>query len=93
MATPSKATARPKTSTASAKKPPRVAPSRAARPKAPGLITGDITPEMRHQMIAEAAYLRAEQRGFTPGDPLDDWLNAEREVDRLLNDRAAPITQ
>lgn len=35
----------------------------------------------RGQMIAEAAYFRAEQRGFMPGDELGDWLQAEAEVD------------
>jgi hypothetical protein len=32
-------------------------------------------------MIADAAYFRAEQRGFQGGDPLRDWLQAEAEVD------------
>ena len=35
-------------------------------------------------MIAEAAYLRAEKRGFTGGDPVRDWMEAEREVDAHL---------
>jgi hypothetical protein len=35
----------------------------------------------REQRIAEAAYWRAERRGFEPGHELDDWLEAEREVD------------
>lgn len=35
----------------------------------------------RHARIAEAAYRRAEQRGFAPGYELEDWLAAEREVD------------
>ena len=30
--------------------------------------------------IAEAAYFMAMQRGFTDGDPLQDWLEAERRV-------------
>jgi Protein of unknown function (DUF2934) len=38
----------------------------------------------RQAMIAEAAYYRAEARSFDPGHELDDWLDAEREVDRLL---------
>ena len=92
MTTTSKATARAKT-TVTTKKPPRATPSRATEAPARPLITGEITPQLRHQMIAEAAYIRAEQRGFDAGDPMDDWLQAEREVDRLLNDRAAPITQ
>jgi hypothetical protein len=30
-------------------------------------------------MIAEAAYYRAEKRGFQPGNDFLDWLEAERE--------------
>jgi hypothetical protein len=33
-------------------------------------------------MIAEAAYYRAEQRGFAPGGEFEDWLAAEAEVTR-----------
>ena len=53
----------------------------------PADIPGDseaITPETRRQMIALAAYFRAEQRGFAPGDPVADWLDAEREIDERL---------
>lgn len=35
----------------------------------------------RQQRIAEAAYWRAERRGFKPGHELEDWLDAEREID------------
>jgi hypothetical protein len=35
-------------------------------------------------MIREAAYLRAEKRGFTPGQELDDWLQAEQECRERL---------
>jgi Protein of unknown function (DUF2934) len=38
----------------------------------------------RHTLIAEAAYRRAEQRGFEPGDDWQDWFAAEREVDTLI---------
>jgi hypothetical protein len=31
-------------------------------------------------MVAEAAYYRAEKRGFAPGQELDDWLAAEAEI-------------
>jgi hypothetical protein len=37
--------------------------------------------ESREARIAEAAYWRAERRGFTAGQELDDWLAAEKEVD------------
>nr|BAL55753.1 hypothetical conserved protein [uncultured Gammaproteobacteria bacterium] len=36
--------------------------------------------EQLGQMIAEAAYYRAEKRGFVPGFELEDWLAAEREI-------------
>ncbi|MCF8200246.1 MAG: DUF2934 domain-containing protein [Sulfuritalea sp.] len=35
----------------------------------------------REQLIAEAAYFRAEKRGFAPGDEVSDWLQAEVEVE------------
>jgi|KBSMisStandDraft_5_1062788.scaffolds.fasta_scaffold622360_2 hypothetical protein len=43
-----------------------------------------VAPEVRHRMIAAAAYLRAEQRAFQNGLPEDDWLQAEIEVDEFL---------
>jgi len=35
----------------------------------------------RHRRIEEAAYLRAAARGFMGGDPVEDWLLAETEID------------
>jgi len=35
----------------------------------------------RHRRIEEAAYLRAAARGFMGGDPVEDWLLAEAEID------------
>jgi hypothetical protein len=57
----------------SRKSPPVVMPPRAK-----------LTPEARHALIAEAAYLSAERRGFAPGHETEDWLAAEAEVDALL---------
>ena len=34
----------------------------------------------RYQMIAIAAYFRAEKRGFAPDNDLEDWLEAERDI-------------
>ena len=56
--------------------------ARAAKAKAPQRAT--VSAEDRSAMIAEAAYLRAERRGFTPGHETEDWLAAEVEVDALL---------
>ena len=36
------------------------------------------------EMISEAAYYRAEKRGFSPGLEHDDWLQAEAEVMQRL---------
>lgn len=35
----------------------------------------------REARIAQAAYQRAEQRGFYPGHEVEDWLAAEKEID------------
>lgn len=43
-----------------------------------------LSADKRERMIAESAYFRAMQRGFSGGDPLDDWLVAEREINHLL---------
>jgi hypothetical protein len=45
-----------------------------------------LSPEERHLRVRLAAYRRAEARGFQPGNELEDWLAAEREVDEEIND-------
>ncbi len=40
--------------------------------------------DARRRMIEQAAYFHAERRGFAEGGALQDWLDAEAEVDRLL---------
>jgi hypothetical protein len=40
--------------------------------------------EDRRVLIARAAYLKAERRGFAPGHELEDWLAAENEVEQRL---------
>jgi hypothetical protein len=62
---------------------PAAAPARKA-PAAPAPAPAKLTPEARRALIAEAAYLRAERRGFIPGHETDDWLAAEIEVEALL---------
>jgi hypothetical protein len=45
-----------------------------------------VSAEERNQLIAKAAYHRAEQRSFAPGHELEDWLTAEDEIKaRLTN--------
>jgi len=48
----------------------------AQRPERPGLPSAAEL----YEMIAEAAYFRAQKRGFLPGLEAQDWLDAEAEV-------------
>jgi hypothetical protein len=43
-----------------------------------------ISNKIRRELIQLTAYHKAESRGFTGGDPEQDWLEAEKEVDQLL---------
>ena len=43
-----------------------------------------LTPEDREEMIAEAAYYRAEQHGFNPTSVDEDWFEAEKTIDAML---------
>ena len=43
-----------------------------------------VTAEERLDMIAKAAYFRAERRNFEPGHELEDRVAAEVEVDQEL---------
>jgi RNA polymerase-binding transcription factor DksA len=45
-----------------------------------------ISPEKRRRMIEEAAYFRAERRGFSGGDAAEDWIAAEKEIAELLGE-------
>ena len=47
-----------------------------------------ISVDERRGMIAKAAYLRAERRGFAFGGEAEDWLVAEQEIDALLSGAA-----
>ena len=69
---------------------PASAPSQAKEPsqqprageRPPMSTTPDeSTTSSRRRRIEEAAYYRAERRGFAPGSDLDDWYAAEAEED------------
>jgi len=68
----------------SALKAPYGASTRSKRQRAEEATRGDIASERRHAMISDAAYFLSEQRGFGPGRELDDWLSAEKAIDREL---------
>jgi hypothetical protein len=69
--------------------PPQMLAAMAAfTPAAVSAPTPQISGDERRRMIADAAYRRAERAGFA-GDPLADWLTAEREIDAALEARLA----
>ena len=87
MPTPHVATTRRAT-----RKPPAPVARGAGKAKA-GIMTelaaqpapqGVIDPETRRLMIAEAAYYCAQKRGFVPGAELQDWLEAEAQIQARL---------
>lgn len=67
---------------------PRKSPAKAkvVKPKASERndIATSLTPDERLRMIEQAAFFRAERRGFAPGHEFEDWLAAEAEIAALL---------
>jgi hypothetical protein len=43
-----------------------------------------LSAQERQRLVEQAAYFRAEKRGFAPGCELQDWVEAEAEVLRLI---------
>jgi hypothetical protein len=59
--------------------PPATAPARRSSP-------ARIDPDRRRCYVEVAAYFIAERRGFATGYETTDWLAAEEEIDRLLEE-------
>jgi hypothetical protein len=92
----SKAVAAPVAKKAVAKALPKAAPKPvAAKAVAPTVkvkalakktapVAREIDPVQRANFIEVAAFYIAERRGFTPGNPEQDYLEAAAEIDRLI---------
>lgn len=80
-ATRTKVAAKPEP-VAKAKAAPKAVAAKPARPRAKKAAAVPL--EQRRNYIEVAAYHIAERRGFAPGNPLDDWIQAEAEIDRLI---------
>ena len=52
-----------------------------------------MTADLRQQMIRDAAYCRAERRGFSKGDSVQDWMEAEVEIDRMLRNERGSLAR
>jgi hypothetical protein len=88
---------RAKAAAPAASKPAPKAAAKAARPATPVKAAArkqaapavPTQPE-RDQMVRMAAYFRAQQRGFAPGNEWEDWLAAEAEISALVEPAAPP---
>lgn len=45
-----------------------------------------LTPDQRRYYVEVAAYYIAERRGFHGGSEMDDWVQAEEDIDRLVRE-------
>ncbi len=77
----------PTKSSAAAKPAVKAKSESAAKPSRPrSKKPAGVSPEQRLNYIEVAAYYIAARRGFAPGDSLQDWIQAEAEIDRLLGE-------
>ena len=58
--------------------------SKQGKAENPAIAAPGVSAEERERFVAQAAYFRAEKRGFAPGCELQDWVEAEAEVLRLI---------
>ena len=47
-------------------------------------VRDELDPALRYRMISERAYHRYIDRGYADGGDVDDWLQAEADVDHML---------
>jgi len=68
-----------------AKKGAVVVPVKVVAPKKEAARTNKpMDPARRANYVEVAAFYIAERRGFASARPMDDWLEAEAEIDRLI---------
>lgn len=64
---------------------PKAKPATVAKKPAAAKAKKSVTPQQRYMMICEAAYFKAQRRGFAPENEIQDWLDAEAEINSLLS--------
>jgi Protein of unknown function (DUF2934) len=52
------------------------------------IFIAGITAAERERRVREAAYFRAERRGFVGGSAEQDWIDAEREIDLQMAEQS-----
>lgn len=78
-----KAPAKAEAAAKASPKPTAAKPAKKPAEKVVAAAAG-IPAEQRGHYVEVAAYYIAERRSFAPGNLLDDWVQAEAEIDRLL---------
>ena len=68
----------------SQKAPAKAASAETRARSAAALMSKEVGGDERRHLIAEAAYYRAEQRSFAPGNELEDWRSAEAEIEQMI---------
>ena len=43
----------------------------------------ELDPDLRHRLISDLAFARYQARGYVDGYDLEDWLDAEAQVDHM----------
>ena len=76
------AKAAPRTGVKAAPKAGTKAEPKAVRPRSKK--PAKVSAEQRQNYVEVAAFYIAERRGFAPGNPFEDWVRAEAEIDRLI---------
>jgi hypothetical protein len=64
-------------------------PAPLAEPLAAVATSRPVSTQERRELVARAAYQRAVQHGLGRTDPVEDWLWAEREIERRLGAQTA----
>lgn len=69
------------------------APAKKASTKKAASKAKTVSYQQRYQMIAEAAYHIAEKQDFTPGNEIDNWLQAEEQIDDWMTDQGMTLVE
>jgi len=51
----------------------------------------DIDPDKFREIVAERAYCKAEKRGFAAGYEMEDWLEAELELNNQCHNGSQQV--
>ena len=47
-------------------------------------VKDTLSPDLRHRLVSETAFHHLAERGYGDGSEVDDWAQAEAEIDHTL---------